>query len=160
MSKCCKSSSSSFSTHSNACRWLQCKGLGHQWFLVQACQTTLRTLSAKLHTLYSLGASLFAWVVSPFTGGPYWCYFPSGFAEWAVSIYAISTVWCIMVRNTLAKRFAELAVFIYAISTVWCIMVHNSLAKGLAFPAGEDPCTDCHVGCHVLSVLMHWCVHG
>lgn len=44
-----------------------------------------------------------------------------------------------MVRNTLANRFAELAVFIYAISTVWCIMVHNRLAKSLAFPAGEDP---------------------
>ncbi len=97
--------------------------------LLQASQRALRTLNAKLRALYNLGASLIAWVASPFSGGPYWCHFPSGFAEWAV--------------------------FIYAIFTVWCIMVRNSLAKSLECPAGDDPCTDCHLGWHALSVLIH-----
>lgn len=95
--------------------------------LSQASQSALRNLNAKLRALYNLGASLIAWLANPFSGGPYWCHFPSGFAEWAVSIYAILTVWCIMVCNTLAKCFE--------------------------WPAGDDPCND-YVGCHAQSVLL------
>ena len=115
----------------NACRQDGCsaqvclQAISVLCVLLQAFQRALRTLSAKLHVLYNLAASLIAWIANPFSEGPYWCHFPSGLAEWAVFIYAIFTVWCIMVRNTLAKFFE-------------C-------------PAGYDPCTDHHVGCHALS---------
>ncbi|KAL0020397.1 hypothetical protein WJX79_006599 [Trebouxia sp. C0005] len=68
----------------------------YETLVYKASQSALRNLNAKLRALYNLGASLIAWLANPFSGGPYWCHFPSGFAEWAVSIYAILTVWCIM----------------------------------------------------------------
>ena len=115
----------------NACRQDGCsaqvcsQAISDLCVWLQVFQRALRTLSAKLRVLYNLAASLIAWIANPCSGGPYWCHFPSGFAEWAVFIYGISIVWCIMVRNTLAKFFES--------------------------PAGDDLCTDYHVSCHALS---------
>ncbi|DBA66525.1 TPA: hypothetical protein ACH3X2_002297 [Trebouxia sp. C0005] len=107
----------------------------YETLVYKASQSALRNLNAKLRALYNLGASLIAWLANPFSGGPYWCHFPSGFAEWAVSIYAILTVWCIMAGFWLHLRERSACSFKH---TKRLLGVHNRGAAA-ASEAGQEP---------------------